>query len=87
MDSLQKAPKATPSGMLCQCLGRCERCDVEAEAQGWPLVLATDGQLMSLTCRGFMLVDYEVYRARIVYSNLMHVGVVGWASNREWAGE
>ena len=55
--------------------------------QRWRLVLATDRQLMSLARRGFMLVDYEVYRARIVYSDLMHVGVVGWASNREWAGE
>jgi len=34
-----------------------------------------------------MLVYHEMYQPRVVFAYFMHVGVVGWAGDREWAGK
>jgi len=34
-----------------------------------------------------MLIYHEMYQPRVVLAYFMHVGVVGWAGDRERAGE
>jgi hypothetical protein len=34
-----------------------------------------------------MLEYYEVYQTGTVFTYFMHLGVVGWAGDREWAGQ
>lgn len=51
------------------------------------LVLAANADLVRLAGRGLMLEYHEVYQTGTVFAYFMHLGVVGWAGDREWAGQ
>lgn len=51
------------------------------------LVFATNSDLVGLAGGRLMLVYNEMYQPRVVLAYSMHIGVVGGAGDREWAGE
>ena len=51
------------------------------------LVLAANADLVRLAGRRLMLEYYEMYQTGTVFTYFMHLGVVGWAGDREWAGQ